>query len=486
MRRSHRRRKIYLVAGEPSGDTLGALLIEALRRQDPEIVCRGVGGPKMAAAGQRQTVDLTEHAVVGLVEVLRHYRGLRKLFHRLLREIEAARPDVVVLIDYPGFNLRLAAAVRRRLPSIKLIYYVSPQVWAWKPGRAELLSKTVDELLVLFPFEEEWYRHRGIPLTVSCVGHPLWDRLLVNQRRERKPGAPMTIGLLPGSRESEIERHLPLLLETAAEMDWRRGNLEFLLVTPDARREAYVRQQWAARGPGPAIRLRVGYALSHLARCDLALLCSGSASLECAAVGTPQLLVYKANPITYAVAKRVVQVRYLSIVNLLADAPVVPELISEKLTSGAIAEAALHLLDHPEERAAMVQAMQAAIEPIARAGASARAAAHVLALADRPCQAREADGSAVGRFPGKRTPEALDDSRVGSLASGGRPSPKSFLLRLAERARLFRSGLVFHPRSESSHTAAVDSYSSGGKPAPGLAPKPICGASATEFVRNGG
>ncbi len=421
MTRLPRRKKFYLVAGEPSGDTLGALLIEALRRQEPEAICRGAGGPKMAVAGQRQSVDLTRHAVVGLVEVLRHYPDLRMLFHRMIREIEAYRPDAVILIDYPGFNLRLARALRLRLPWVKLIFYVSPQVWAWKPGRAELLAQTVDELLVLFPFEKEWYARRGSPLSVSWVGHPLWDRLMHNEVPERTPGL-RTVALLPGSRESEIERHLPLLLEAAADMEARRDELEFLWIVPDARREAFARELLARYRPACSIFLRVGYSLSHLSRCDLALLCSGSASLECAAVGTPQILVYKANPITYTVARRVVQVRFLSMVNLLADEEIIPELVQERLTPGAIAEAGLRLLASPGECAHMVEAMRETLRPIAEPGASARAAARVLAVAAAPpSKSRGAESSAVGgRARARRRPGVSAGSPAGSFVSEGR------------------------------------------------------------------
>ncbi|MDD4933842.1 MAG: lipid-A-disaccharide synthase [Methylacidiphilaceae bacterium] len=420
MMRPHRKRRFYLVAGEPSGDTLGALLIEALRRQEPAAVFRGAGGSKMAAAGQRQTVDLTKHAVVGLVEVLRHYPELRKLFHRLVREIAAARPEAVILIDYPGFNLRLARVLRRRLPWVKVIFYVSPQVWAWKPGRAELLTESVDELLVLFPFEKEWYAQRGTSLAVSWVGHPLWDRLMDNERPEL-PAGRRTIALLPGSRESEIQRHLPLLLGAAAEMQGQRDDLDFLWILPDARREAYAREQLALYDPGCTVRLRVGYPLSHLSRCSLALLCSGSASLECAAVGTPQILVYKANPITYSVAKRVVQVRFLSMVNLLADEEIIPELVQERLTPGTIAEIALHLLASPDACSRMAQAMRETLRPIAEPGASARAAARVLAVTTWRDESNEAEKPAAGRRSRKREAAAPEESPAGSLASESRP-----------------------------------------------------------------
>ncbi|WP_018290281.1 lipid-A-disaccharide synthase [Verrucomicrobium sp. 3C] len=420
MRRPHRKRRFYLVAGEPSGDTLGALLIEALRRQEPEAIFRGAGGPKMAAAGQRQTVDLTKHAVVGLVEVLRHYPELRKLFHRLVREIEAVRPEAVILIDYPGFNLRMARVLRRRLPSLKVIFYVSPQVWAWKAERAELLAENVDELLALFPFEKEWYKQRGTSLPVSWVGHPLWDRLIVNERPELPPFR-CTIALLPGSRESEIQRHLPLLLAASAEMQARRDDLDFLWILPDARREAYAREWLAACEPGCNVRLRVGYPLSHLSRCSLALLCSGSASLECAAVGTPQILVYKANPITYSVAKWVVQVRFLSMVNLLADEEIIPEFVQERLTAGSIAEAALHLLANPAEGSRMAQAMRETLRPIAAPGASARAAARILAVASGMGENNEAQTPPDGRPSHKREAAAPEESPAGSFASEGRP-----------------------------------------------------------------
>ncbi|VVM07371.1 lipid-A-disaccharide synthase [Methylacidimicrobium cyclopophantes] len=425
MTRSHPRKKFYLVAGEPSGDTLGALLIEALRRQEPEAVFRGAGGPKMAAAGQRQTVDLTKHAVVGLVEVLRHYPELRKLFHRLVREVEAARPDAVVLIDYPGFNLRLARVLRRRLPWIRIVFYVSPQVWAWKSGRAELLSESVDELLVLFPFEKEWYAQRGSSLSVSWVGHPLWDRLLSNEMPTLPPDR-QTIALLPGSRESEIQRHLPLLLGAAAQMQKQREDLDFLWIVPDLRREAFARAQLALYGLECSLRLRVGYPLSHLSRCRLALLCSGSASLECAAVGTPQILVYKANPITYTVAKRVVRVRFLSMVNLLADSEIIPELVQERLSPDEIAHAALRLLANSVERARMVEAMGAALRPIAEPGASARAASRILALAARPRKTEETGETKKSTVDGRvrqGAREVGEESTAGSFASDAAAGP---------------------------------------------------------------
>lgn len=380
--------KVLLVAGEPSGDSHGAELILALKRLRPGLRCLGVGGPRMKAAGQEQMYDLSAHAVVGLVEVAKHYPQLRGVFDRVVKLAKEEKPDAVVFIDYPGFNLRLAKVLKKAVPRTKQVYYISPQVWAWKAGRAKTMEKLLDRLLVIFPFEKDWFAQHAPGLRVDWVGHPIWDRMMAQDLSltpaDSRTGhgtkeAPLRVALLPGSREAELRKHLPILVRAARELRARRKDVHFVWLVPDDAKQRMGRKLIAAAGGDDLhIESYVGYSLSHLSRCDLALLASGTVSMEAACLGVPQIVFYKANPITYWIGRRIVKIRFLSMVNILVDREVVPEYIQSDLDPVALARHAAALLDDPVLRNDIRKEMRRAVERLGEPGASTRAARSVL------------------------------------------------------------------------------------------------------------
>jgi lipid-A-disaccharide synthase len=370
---------LLMVAGEASGDSHGAELIHALREQRPGIRIIGVGGPKMAAAGQEQLFDLSVHAVVGLTQVLRHYFKFRYFFGRVLALARQEHPQATVLIDYPGFNLRLAARLRRDLPGSRTIFYISPQVWAWKAGRVKSMEKCLDLLLAILPFEKAWFAQASPTLNVSWVGHPMLDRV---KRIESIEPNPECVALLPGSRRTEVETHLPILWEAARIMARRQPGVKFVLLSPNEKAQEMARALTAdLPAPNFSIEFNVGYAVSHLSRCALAIVASGTASLECAVVGIPQIVVYKVDALTYAVGKKLVKVNHLSMVNVMAGEEVVPELLQDNMRPDAIAAYALDLLNNRRRREAMKQRVADIVATLGGPGASKRAAEAILAEA---------------------------------------------------------------------------------------------------------
>lgn len=370
---------LLMVAGEASGDSHGAELIHHLRELHPGVRIIGVGGPKMAAAGQQQLFDLSAHAVVGLTQVMRHYFKFRYFFGRVLALAKKENPQATVLIDYPGFNLRLAAKLRRDLPGSRTIFYISPQVWAWKAGRVKGMEKCLDLLLAILPFEKAWFAQASPTLNVNWVGHPMLDRV---KRIESIEPNPQCIALLPGSRRSEIETHLPILWEAARVMTTRQPGWKFVLLSPNEKAQEMARALTAnLPAPNFSIEFNVGYAVSHLSRCALAIVASGTASLECAVVGIPQIVVYKVDPLTYAVGKKLVKVNHLSMVNVMAGEEVVPELLQENMRPDTIAAHALDLLGNRRRREAMKQRVAGIVATLGGPGASKRAAEAILAEA---------------------------------------------------------------------------------------------------------
>lgn len=369
--------RILLVAGEASGDTHGAELISALAKRQPALKFIGVGGPKMAAAGQDQIADMSKHAVVGLVEVLRHYPKLRAIFSRLLTLAKKEQPEVIVLIDYPGFNLRLARALRRALPDHRIVYYISPQVWAWKSGRVTQMARSLDLLLAIFPFEPDFFRNRAPKFPVTWVGHPMLDRLNKPSLGQVEAGR---IALMPGSRREEIRRHLPLMWEAAVLMTRQRSDLHFVIISPNDERQRQI-TEWIETQPAPpfAFDTYCTYQLSHINRCEFALVKSGTSSMDCAFVGVPHAVVYKVNPVTYLAGKYVVKIQYLSMVNVLAeDPPVIPELIQGDFTPEKLSRLTLDLLEKPEKLTDMKKEMAEVVASLGEAGASDRAARAIL------------------------------------------------------------------------------------------------------------
>lgn len=367
---------LLLVAGEPSGDAHGAELIHALKRLRPGVRIIGAGGPRMAAAGQDQLLDLSAHAVIGFTEVLKHFFKFRGFMKKVAQLARRERPAAVVLIDNSGFNLRLAARVKRESPGSRVIYYISPQVWASRAGRVKAMSRSVDLLLSILPFEKEWFGRVAPAFNVQWVGHPVLDRIHPVENAAPNPG---WVALLPGSRRTEIAAHLPELWASARLMARERKGLKFILLSPNEEMQKFALDVLARQEPANFdFEYNIGYAISHLSRCSLALVASGTASLECALVGLPQIVVYKVHPLTYEVGRRVVKVQHLSIINVMAGREIVPEFIQEKLRPEAVAAAALELLDHPARREAMKQSVAQLVATLGGPGASRRAAEAIL------------------------------------------------------------------------------------------------------------
>ena len=367
---------ILMVAGEASGDAHGAELIQALKEQQPRLRVIGVGGPRMAAAGQEQLLDLSAHAVLGLAEVLKQYFKFRRFRDQVLNLAKRERPDAVVLIDCSGFNLRLTPQLRRDLPGARIIYYISPQVWASRANRVSAMQRDIDLLLAILPFEKAWFAKVAPKFNVQWVGHPVLDRIRKVEVVEPNPNF---VALLPGSRKTEIEAHLPVLWEAALLMGRNRSGLKFILLSPNEAIQKYALEM-LAKFPAPnfTFEYNVGYAISHLSRCALALVASGTASLECALVGIPQVVVYRVHPLTYAVGKRVVKVNYLSIVNVMANEAIVPEFLQDNLEASAVAQEALELLGNPQRRELMKRRVAEVVSTLGEPGASKRAAEAIL------------------------------------------------------------------------------------------------------------
>ncbi|HPG67126.1 MAG TPA: lipid-A-disaccharide synthase [Candidatus Hydrogenedentes bacterium] len=364
--------RVFLIAGESSGDLHGANVIRALRAACPEIVCEGLGGQRMAEAGMALRYDLAREAVMGFTEVVRAFPGIRRLFLDTVRHISACRPDVVVLIDYPGFNIRMGEKVKEL--GIPVVYYISPQVWAWKQKRIHTIARFVSRMLVILPFEEELYRQIGVPC--AYVGHPLLDHIASRRANDDTDGR-LVIGLLPGSREQEIRRLMPTMIETAEGIRQRYPDARFLTPCVDTVREAQVRAL-ADRFP---VETLVGRTYDVLAAARFCLVASGTATLETALFGVPMAILYRTSPINYWIARRVVSIKHIGIVNIIAGREVVPEFIQHEARAEAILPRALELIDDTPARQRVLADLAEVKARLGDAGASMRAARHVLEVA---------------------------------------------------------------------------------------------------------
>ncbi len=377
-------RKILLFAGESSGDLHGARLAQELKALSPGLELFGFGGSAMREAGVEILEDPTRIAVIGLVEVLKHLSDFKRLFRRAVQALEERKPDLVVLIDYPGFNLALAREVKKR--GIRLLYYISPQLWAWDPGRIGTIRKLVDRMVVLFPFEKEMYEKAGVPVTF--VGHPLLDqvrpeltRIESLERLGLADGLPV-IGLLPGSREGEIRRLLPSLLAACEKMrDALPSSARFLLIkAPHLPWEIY---QSCLRGSNlnPKVIERWDYDGIHA--CDLVLVASGTATLECALLDRPMVILYRTSWPTYLASRLLIRIPHIGLVNVVAGKKIVPELLQQDANPRKIAAEALALWNDAQRRGQMKEHFGKIRESLGSPGASRRAAEAVLRELDQ-------------------------------------------------------------------------------------------------------
>jgi lipid-A-disaccharide synthase len=356
--------KLYLIAGEDSGDLHGSNLLKALRAQQPDLAIRGVGGDKLQSEGMELVAHVQDINFMGFWEVLRNLRTIRRLFDTVKKDIQSWQPDAVVLIDYPGFNIRMLPFLRDL--GLQIFYYISPQVWAWKKGRVKTLRQYVDRMMVILPFEKAFYAREG--MEVDFVGHPLLDAIS-HETPVQKSGK--KIALLPGSRKQEIRRMLPVMLETVD----RFADCEFTIAGAPSQPESFYRTILGERTERIALRMNQTYAV--LQEADYALVTSGTATLETALFKVPQVVCYKGNPFSFAIGKRLVKVRFISLVNLILDRPLVKELIQRDFNVVSL-ERELGKLMQEKERERIRQGYEELAEKLGEGGASERAAELIL------------------------------------------------------------------------------------------------------------
>ncbi len=379
---------VMLIAGEASGDFLATELVAALRAECGPHVPKffGAGGPKMAAAGVELAFDLTQHSVIGLWEAVRKYRQFKRLFDRLLHLACDRQPDIIVCVDFSGFNRRFAAAIRREVRrrrgifhnwSPKIIQYVSPQVWASRPGRAFQMARDYDLLLSILPFEKSWYAARVPELRVEFVGHPIIERH-AKVAVVKIDGQGSELLLLPGSRVSELRRHLPPMLAAWERIRVARPDVRARMVLPS---DEMVQLVHAIGGVTlNSIALQIGGLSEALATATVAIASTGTVTLECALFGVPTVAMYRTSWPTYIIGRQIVQVKYLAMPNLLADEPIYPEFIQSAATAENLAAAALQFLDNAELREAAKSKLTRVAESLGETGASQRAAKAILEL----------------------------------------------------------------------------------------------------------
>src|SRR4051794_27399703 len=368
---------IYFVAGEVSADNHGASLIRSLRLLDPELKFIGRGGPRMQQiAGADFNNWIGDAAVLGLWEVLRKYGYFREQFRQTLDQIRESKPDAVVLIDYPGFNLRLARALRRRSRSQKIIYYISPQVWAWNRGRIKKMARSIDLVLCIFPFETDPYAESG--LRALFVGHPMIERL--ETQKIATPRPENLIGLFPGSRSREVRKIFPVMIEAARRLLQLNPNLRFQVAAPseELARESSEMLTAEQLANCESIEIAVGQTAAIMQRAFVGIVASGSATLEAAYFGMPFVLIYKVAWPTYLAARLVVNVDFLGMPNLLAGKEVVPEFIQHEAKADAIVNAVRSLMEDSPARDRMISDFEAIITKLGGGGASQRAGQAIL------------------------------------------------------------------------------------------------------------
>ncbi len=391
-----------VIAGEASGDTLAAEVVQALRHEfekAPPIpttdfqplhtslapVFFGAGGPRMAAAGVELAFDMTEHSVIGLYDVVRNYFKFRRLFDQLFRLALDRQPDVIICVDFAGFNRRFAHAIRQftRHRSDwfhdwhpKIVQYVSPQVWASRESRVYQIAGDYDLVLSIFPFEKEWYARRVPRFPVVFVGHPILDRYSRIKGPSRASSTVQTIVFLPGSRPSELSRHIPLMLDAWAILRRIKPDLNARMVLPT---EELI-QQAKEFGMPESIKLQCGGLAEALMQADIAIASTGTVTMECAYFGLPTVALYKTFWGNFLIAKSIVTVKYLAMPNLLAQEEIYPEFIQHAAAGDSIAQAALDLLRDEGKRARIKARLSEIVQSLGQPGANVRAAEAIMEL----------------------------------------------------------------------------------------------------------
>ncbi len=373
-----------IVAGEASADLHGANLVRAVKELDPKTAFCGIGGKNMHAAGVRILFTSSDMAVVGITEVFSKARLILKASRTLKSILKHRRPDLLILIDYPDFNINLARTAKRC--GVPVLYYISPQVWAWRVGRVRKIARRVDRMAVILPFEEDFYRRRGV--TVEYVGHPLLDAVPegLDKRTVRKDmnieKDDPVLALLPGSRDEEVRNLLPVMIDAAEDLTTHLPALKCIIpvaptISPETLKDMI-------RPSTLDIRICRGETYRVMTASDLCFVASGTATLEAGILGVPMIIVYRVSPISFWIAKRVIKVNRIGLVNLVTDAPFVPELVQDDVTPRRLSKEALTLMEGGEARQNMLEGFRELKEKLGKGAPSRRTAEIALNLIHRP------------------------------------------------------------------------------------------------------
>ena len=364
---------IMMIAGEASGDTLGAGVVRAIKNKLPHTKIIGIGGQAMKAAGQDQQFDAGKIAVVGLIEVLKHYGDIKKAWNAVTHIIKHTPPDLLILIDYPGMNLRLAKFAKKY--HVKVLYYVSPQVWAWHQSRVKKIKTTVNHMAVIFPFEKTFYEKHQIP--VSYVGSPIVENVttLGDKTQARHElglnEKDCVIGLGPGSRHSELTRLLPVLVESAKLLQQSYPDAQFIVPVASTMNSDAILKYFDGSGIQPQITQHAHRAIEAS---DVFICASGTVTLEAAYIGTPMIIIYKTAALTYHIGKHLIKVEHIGLCNIVAEKTVVPELIQKAANPTTIMRHAQEILDSRVVRQRMITELNIVKEKLGQGGAAEKVA----------------------------------------------------------------------------------------------------------------
>lgn len=360
--------KIAVVAGEASGDLHASEVVRELKALEPSLTAFGIGGDHLGREGMELMHHAREMGIVGLFNVLRHLPMFRRVFNELIERIAREKPDAVFLVDYPEFNMRVARRCKEL--GLRVVYYISPQLWAWRQGRVRHIARYVDRMIVIFPFEEEFYRKHKVPVTY--VGHPLIEQL-AHVHRPPRAGDRLKIALLPGSRRMEVRTLLPPMLDAVRILSAERDLEAYIIQAPTIARESL---EAIVRESGVEVAVREHDRGEGVAAADIALSSSGTATLEAAVLGTPVVVMYRLSRATYALGKRLVRLPHWSLVNIVAGKEVVPELIQDEVNGARIA-AEVRRLTAPEQYERLTRELEIIRGKLGTPGAARRAAEEI-------------------------------------------------------------------------------------------------------------
>ncbi len=331
----------FIIAGEKSADNHGSYLMKAMLEKNPQICFVGIGGKNMINEGLNSLENLDKMAVMGFLEVIKHYYFFKKLINKIIEKINYYNPIQIILIDYPGFNLRLAKKIKQKI-QIPISYYISPQIWAWKENRIEIIKKYIDQMLVIFPFEEEWYKARGV--NAIFVGHPLFDSWEKSNREKlckilNLNSNKNIIVLYPGSRLQEIRKHLPIMVKAAIKLKFFDDNFQFVLGASDD-------INWSQWIIPKFIKIESTNPTKALECADIAMIASGTATIEAAVFGTPMIIIYKMSQVSWWLSKLLVKIKYAGMVNIISNKKIVPELLQNNATPDKLYLTMINLINN--------------------------------------------------------------------------------------------------------------------------------------------